>query len=678
MISLDPAVVGGKRTFTIVFSSNAPTLPNFDGTEGSLANDGNQEIWIYQIDIPGAAEVDLSTGDEIFQDLSAGTFKRLTDTTPSRPLVIDSNPPDIRDDNREATISDDGNVIAFISVRDLVTGGNIDFNPELFLARTTNNWGTFAVTQATNTQDHVVGPRTFSRFQQNPSLSANGSRVAFLSTANLAGNNDDDGSGHGNAEVYVADLTASGLSNIRQITKTKDFPGLSTNLLSPGRRLSRNGLLVTFESLAEDLNANTAPTELSHAIFVYNISAGTFVKVVPRALAGGDQSFIHFPAFTDYDSSLSPSTVIFASALNFKTDGTFPAVGSESTGLNPSNQPQIFATQAVGTPNTFIRLTNNPIGGFGLIRPLTTQTRKRIVFSLAGSDFGNGNLDGSSEVFLLLTPIVTSESTAVLSFFAGASVFPVAAATPNPSPSPTPTPSPSPSPGTVATGLSPGELSIVRSTVALAPGNKNGVGASETDRSPILPVELAGVSVSVNGAAAGLYFVGTSPDQIFFVMPVSLAPSLGTVVVNNNGTVFRGYVQIVPSQPDLFTSTNGPGGNAIVCNVTNSTVPGCVTGPFNVTSPDSTGALVPTILEIYLTGVRYAAASEAKVTIGTTDITPTSVRPNTNMFGYDIITITLPASLAGSGPVPVVVTVTKSNGTFTSRSVDTAPKITIN
>ena len=214
--------------------------------------------------------------------------------------------------------------------------------------------------------------------------------------------------------------------------------------------------------------------------------------------------------------------------------------------------------------------------------------------------------------------------------------------------------------------------------MALAPGNKNAVGGSETARSPILPVELAGVSVSVNGAAAGLYFVGTSPNQISFVMPVSLTAGVGTVVVNNNGTVFRGFVQIVPSQPDIFTTTNGAGGIAMVCNVTNSTVPGCVTGPFSVTSPDSTGTLVPTVLEIYLTGVRYVIASEAKVTIGTTDIIPTLVRPNTNMFGYDFMTITLPASLAAAGPVPVVVTVTKSNGTFTSRSADTAPKITIN
>jgi uncharacterized protein (TIGR03437 family) len=306
---------------------------------------------------------------------------------------------------------------------------------------------------------------------------------------------------------------------------------------------------------------------------------------------------------------------------------------------------------------------------------LTTQTRKRIVWSMGGSDLGNGNLDGSTEVFLLLTPTVTSESSAVLSFFTGASNFPVASATPTASPTPSPTPTPTP--GTVATGLAPGELSIVRTTVALAPGNKTGVGGSETGRSPILPVELAGVSVSVNGAAAGLYFVGNSPHEIVFVMPVSLVGGVATVVVNNNGTVFRGFVQIVPSQPDIFTSTNSAGGVAMVCNVTNSTVPGCVTGPFSVTSPDSTGALVPTVLEIYLTGVRIVAATEASVKIGTTDIVPTLVRPNTNMFGYDFITITLPASLAGAGTVPIVVTVTKS-GTFTSRPADTGPKITIN
>jgi uncharacterized protein (TIGR03437 family) len=298
------------------------------------------------------------------------------------------------------------------------------------------------------------------------------------------------------------------------------------------------------------------------------------------------------------------------------------------------------------------------------------------VFSLSGSDLGGGNQDLSSEIIYLLTPTAIADSTATLSFFTGASNFPVAEATPTPSPTPSPTPTPSP--GTIAAGLAPGELSIVRSTVALAPVNKAAVGGSETGRSPILPVELAGVSVSVNGAAAGLYFVGSSPSQISFVVPQSLTTGgVGSVVINNNGTVLRGFIQLVPAQPDIFTSTNDAGGVAMICNVTNSTVPGCVTGPFSVKSPDSTGALVPTVLEIYLTGVRGVLPAEAKVTIGATDITATVVRPNTNMFGYDFITITLPDTLMGAGTVPVVVTVTKS-GTFTSRAAATAPTITIN
>jgi hypothetical protein len=90
--------------------------------------------------------------------------------------------------------------------------------------------------------------------------------------------------------------------------------------------------------------------------------------------------------------------------------------------------------------------------------------------------------------------------------------------------------------------------------------------------------------------------------------------------------------------------------------------------------------LVPTILEIHLTGVRDVFASETTVTLGTTDILATSVGPNRNMFGYDTITITLPASLAAAGTVPVVVKIIDidGRGTFTSRAAATAPTITIN
>ncbi|HCX29642.1 MAG TPA: hypothetical protein DHU55_07695 [Blastocatellia bacterium] len=683
MISFEPALVAGKRVYTIVFSSNSPSLPNFDGTEGTLATDANQEIWIYQL--PEVTDtLDLTSGDDVaFQDLSAGTFVQVTNTPASRVPSAGATGvlPFVADDNREAAINDDGSIIAFISTRNLVGSGNTDSNPELFFRNLTSPAGTFI--QATNTQDETVGVKTFARFQQNPSLSASGSRVAFISTANLAGANNDDGAGHGNAEVYVADFTGAGLANVIQVTRTKSetsgtFTGSSVNLLSPGRRLSRDGALIAFESRAADPKGNDSTTNTSFlATFVYNIAGDSFAQVGLRPLtAPGD--IRHFPTFTDY-TGLTPGALIFASALNFKTDGSFPTTDQDSTGLNVLRQPQVFLTDLpVSSSSTFKRLTNNPTGTLVSdipIRPLASSSRRRIAFSLSGAELGGGNSDLSIEVFYLLTPPVLTESSAVLSFFTGASNFPVATATPTASPTPSPTPTPTP--GTVAVALAPGELSIVRSTVPLSNSDKNAVGGSETARSPILPVELAGVSVSVNGAAAGLYFVGDSPAEgINFVMPIGVSTGVATVVINNNGTVYRGFVQILFSQPDIFTSTNDAGGTAMVCNVTNTAISGCVTGPFKVMTADSSGTLVPTVLDIYMTGVRGVVASETKVTIGTTDIAATSVRPNTNMFGYDFITITLPSTLA-PGDYPMVVTATRGTTIVSSRPADTAPHIVI-
>ncbi len=673
MISLEPALnASNQRVYTIVFSSNAPDPGNFNGvdTGGALAADGNQEIWIYQV--PAITDVDLTSGANLsIVTLSGGAFTKLTDTpatllpTPGATGVA----PQVADDNRDATISDDGNRIAFVSTGNLVPSvENADRNPELFFY----NRQTSAFTQATITQS-TGGVRPFLVFQQNPSLSSDGSVVAFLSTANLAGDNDD-GNGRGNLEIYLASYDGAAVSNVRQVTRTRDETRL-VNSLHPGRRLSRDGSLIALESLAADPKANSATNEAAHAIFVYNIAADTFVKVGQRAAAGSD--VIRFPTFTDYNASLQPATLIFASALNFKPDGTFPAADQAGTGLNPSTLTQIFATQAAATPaNTFTRLSKHPaLTGNDLfvgIRPFASDSRQRLAYSHGGAELGTGNSDKSVEAFYLLSPPVTSELSAPLSFFTGASEFPL----PTPEASPSPSPTPSPSPGTI-TGLAPGELGIVRTTVEFAPSDQLASGVSETLRSPALPVELNGVSVSVNGAAAGIYFVGQTSKQINFVVPLGAAPGVATFVINSRlggGTQLRGLLQIVPAQPDLFSA----GGRAAIVNVTN---PVARTGePFTVTSVDGSGMTVPTVLEITLTGVRGATAAEVKVTIGTTDITGASillVRPNLEMPGFDVINFTLPASLANSPDAPVIVTVTRGTAVFSSRPSATAPLITI-
>lgn len=670
MISMAPVLSGGVRVYTIVFSSNAPNPGNFDGTEGNLAADGNSEIWIYRL--PAVADVDLTLGTDLpTQDLRLGTFEQITDTPASRVPRAGSTTtlPFFADDNRDAAISDDGNIIAFISTRNLVPGvGNADGNPELFFF----NVATDSFTQATQTQDATPGVGLV--FQASPSLSGDGSVVSFISTANLATSNTD-----ANAEIFLANFSGGAVSNIRQVTRTQNNV-FNTNVLSTGRRLSRNGAFIAFESLANDPKANVASTNNILGLFVYTVATDTFNLVGTRPPIA---DIGKFPMFTDYDSSLNPSSLVFASFLNFRPDGTFPSQASQANeGINTDNSPEIYATQVpVSTTNTFTRLTKMPaFSGVGT-RPIVSASRKRFAFSVGAEELGGGNPDGGNEIFYALSPQVTTTSAAVLSFFTGASNMPVAAATPVPSPTPSPTPTPSPVPGQPI-GVAPGELTIVRSTVALAPSNasagSNNDTASETLRRPALPIELAGVSVSVNGAAAGLYFVSNTDKQINFVMPIGLLNGVQTVAVNildagaNTDTLLRGQVLIITGQPDIFTSTMDEGGRARAFNITNG---GMQPEPFDVTTGGS-----PTLIQLHVTGLRFAALNEVTVTVGTTVIPAANmvaVRPNPEMAGFDIINFTLPASLAGAGDVPIQVSFARGI-TTTSRPAATAPHITIN
>jgi uncharacterized protein (TIGR03437 family) len=499
--------------------------------------------------------------------------------------------------------------------------------------------------------------------------------VSFASSANLAANNADL-----NAEIFIADFSGSAISNIRQVTRTLNGAN-NTNVLSPGRRLSRDGGFIAFESLATDPKANTAPGNSAIlGVFVYTLATDSFVEIGPRATIFSD--ITHFPTFTDYNSSLTPGSVIYTSALNFRANGTFPPEAQDSEGLNPQRKAQLFVTPiAPPSSQSFVRLTNVPITFiFGGMLPVASETRTRSAFLLGGGDLGGGNGDSSLELFYLLSPQATAQSGAALSFFTGASNMPVAAATPVPSPTPTPTPTPSPTPG-APIGVAPGELTIVRSSIALAPSNaeacpgSDATCASETKRSPALPIELNGVSVSVNGAAAGLYFVGNAEKQINFVVPPGVATGVANVVINivdgSSDTQLRGLLQIVPGQPDIFSTTGDAGGRAIAVNAVTGTAE-----PFSVTTNGN-----PTVIQLTVTGVRFASRAEiTAVTVGTTVITGdgiVSVGPNREMHGFDFINFTLPASLAGAGDVPIQVTFARGVQTV-SRPAATAPHITIN
>jgi uncharacterized protein (TIGR03437 family) len=78
-----------------------------------------------------------------------------------------------------------------------------------------------------------------------------------------------------------------------------------------------------------------------------------------------------------------------------------------------------------------------------------------------------------------------------------------------------------------------------------------------------LPLDLAGVSATVNGVSAPLYFV--SPGQINVQVPYETGTGLAILGVNNNGQVASFAFTVAPAAPGLFTAPDGtlaPSGTA--------------------------------------------------------------------------------------------------------------------
>ena len=125
-------------------------------------------------------------------------------------------------ESESPSINADGTRIAFESTAN-INGGNADGNDEVFLFDTTT--GIF--TQITD--------EPFPRNSSDPSINADGTRIAFESTANINGGNPEN-----NEEVYIFETTTA---VITQITQTP-----SGN--SDDASISADGLRIAFESFA--------------------------------------------------------------------------------------------------------------------------------------------------------------------------------------------------------------------------------------------------------------------------------------------------------------------------------------------------------------------------------------------------------------------------------------------
>ena len=263
-------------------------------------------------------------------------------------------------------------------------------------------------------------------------LTGGGWRVAFLSNGDnpivgMTGSNTDK-----NEEVFYTDLDSSGVIGMtkKQVTTTaRTNPGDVVNVFNYGRRMSRDGRYIAFDSYADLASENGGTNQAGFATYVFDttLTTNAFRRILPRSNAdsgafGGDLQ--RYPGFTDYDVNRVPQTFVLQTRMNFKPDGTIPTTSSDGLNDNAFRPSQVYSFPVTASMSAiFTRQTKLPTPNFFLasIQPMPSNSLRRMIFNLAQTETGTGNPDLASEVYYFLLPFSDSQTIASFSFATGAS-----------------------------------------------------------------------------------------------------------------------------------------------------------------------------------------------------------------------------------------------------------------
>jgi uncharacterized protein (TIGR03437 family) len=172
--------------------------------------------------------------------------------------------------------------------------------------------------------------------------------------------------------------------------------------------------------------------------------------------------------------------------------------------------------------------------------------------------------------------------------------------------------------------------------------------ATRSAQSLPLPLALDGVSATINGVPAPLWFV--SPGQINLQIPYETPIGAAVVLVNNNGQVGSHLIQVSATAPGIFNSSGAVVPAAEARRGSAASI--YVTGDGEMTPMLETGAPPPA--DTPLTDLPKPRAP-VKVTVGGVPAEVTFVG-NVWLVGITQVNFTVPAG-APTGPQPVVVTV---------------------
>jgi uncharacterized protein (TIGR03437 family) len=188
--------------------------------------------------------------------------------------------------------------------------------------------------------------------------------------------------------------------------------------------------------------------------------------------------------------------------------------------------------------------------------------------------------------------------------------------------------------------------------------------SAELDAEGKLPLELAGVTLEVNGERAPLLFV--SPAQINFLTPRWVRTGVAEVVVANRATArtVRGTAVVRLVAPGLFVSA----GRGVIVNAVT-----WQPGPFRVETVETPGRDRRTRLAVFATGLRWAGnpnlepgredvRGRVRASLQRADgralaLPVEFAGPAAGFFGLDQVNVLLPPEADGFGEAALTLTV---------------------
>ncbi len=283
--------------------------------------------------------------DVFVRDLTAGTTVRVT----------------VADDETQAngysfnpSISADGRYVAFYSIANNLVGGD-DTN-------STNDVFVRDLTAGTTVRVSVADDETqATNDSYDPSISADGQRVAFASLAtNLVGGDDT----NNRSDVFLRDLTDG--TTTRVSVDSAEAQALGDDSYFPS--ISADGLFVAFYSFAPNLV--TGDTNVSSDVFLRDLTAGTTVRVSVDSAEAQANGY-------SYNPSIS-------------ANGRYVAFSSEASNLvagDTNSRSDVFVRDL--TEGTTTRVSVNALGvegNFVSLLPSISADGQRVAFQSAATN----------------------------------------------------------------------------------------------------------------------------------------------------------------------------------------------------------------------------------------------------------------------------------------------------